>query len=236
MQENVRLECRNSLLRSLSESDHASLRPLLQPVELGFRKRLQSANRKIDHVFFPECGLASIVAIGGGERRQTEVAVVGWEGMVGLPIILGNDRSPYEIFMQIEGHGHSMPAEAFRDQLNVSPSLRLKSLHFAHVLGIQMGYTALANSRGRLEERLARWLLMAEDRSKSADLHLTHDFLALMLGVRRPGVTMALQGFEAEGVISTSRGAIVINDRDGLEEAANGLYGAPEAEFERLFG
>jgi CRP-like cAMP-binding protein len=112
-----------------------------------------------------------------------------------------------------------------------SASLVKALLKFVHVFGVQSAYTALANAHGKIEERLARWLLMAQDRIGEDELILTHEFLSLMLGVRRAGVTVALQHFESTGLISTSRGSITIKDRDGLEESANGLYGTPEAEF-----
>jgi CRP-like cAMP-binding protein len=108
-------------------------------------------------------------------------------------------------------------------------------LRYAHVFGVQSGYTALANARGNIEERLARWLLMTRDRVDDDEMLLTHEFVALMLGVRRAGVTTALQVFERRGLIETARGSVTIKDRDGLEESANGLYGPPEAELERMF-
>jgi CRP-like cAMP-binding protein len=226
---------RNVVLDHLSDHDFALLEPSLTKVELPFRRRLQSANRRIDTVYFPESGLASVVAVAGGERKQSEVAIVGYEGLVGIPIILADDRSPQEIFMQVEGEGQSMPALAFREALDQSESLSRTCLHFAHVFAIQGAYTALANARGNIEQRLARWLLMAQDRLQRSELALTHDFLALMLGVRRPGVTVGLQHFATRGIISHARGSVTILDREGLIESANGLYGGPEAEFERLF-
>lgn len=109
-------------------------------------------------------------------------------------------------------------------------------LLFDHVFQIQMGFTALANSRGKLEERLARWLLMAQDRVSGPDVVLTHDFLALMLGVRGADVSVALNRFEEQALVAVERGSIKILDREGLEEQANGFYGLPEAKFERVFG
>jgi CRP-like cAMP-binding protein len=235
MQAKARVRRRNAVLDHVSDKDFAQLEPLLQPVELGFRKLLQSSNRKVDAVYFPESGLASVIAIGGGERKQTEVAVIGREGFVGIASVLGADRSPHDIFMQVEGEGHSLPAHDFRELVHTCPSLLRACLHYVHVYAIQAGHTALANARGSIEERLARWLLMAQDRIGGPELQLTHDFLALMLGVRRAGVTVGLQHFEQQGLISTGRGAIVILDRDGMIESASGLYGGPEAEFERLF-
>jgi CRP-like cAMP-binding protein len=115
-----------------------------------------------------------------------------------------------------------------------SPSLVFCLMRYAQVLAVQIEHTALANAHGKIEERLARWLLMAHDRLEDDDLHLTHEFLSIMLGVRRAGVTTALQ-LETSGLISTKRSCVTVLDRDGLEKATNGLYGVPEAEFERLF-
>jgi CRP-like cAMP-binding protein len=228
-------EQRNRLLNALSSSDLALLQPHLEPVPLAFRERLQSANREVKNIYFPETGLGSVVAIGGSERRQTEVAVVGREGMTGLPVVLGAGRSPYDIFMQVEGDGQRISAVDLCAAMDQSVTLLRGFLRFAHVFAIQTGHTALANAQGKIEERLARWLLMAHDRVECDQLVLTHEFLALMLGTRRAGVTVALGHFEAKGVIETARGAVTVLDREGLEECANGLYGVPEAEFERLF-
>jgi CRP-like cAMP-binding protein len=147
MQAKAPVRRRNAVLDHVSDKDFALLEPHLESVELGFRKRLQSANRKIDAVYFPESGLASVVAVGGGERKQAEVAVIGREGFFGIPLVLGADRSPYDTFMQVEGEGHSVPAQVFREVLEKSPSLRRTCLHYAHVYSIQAGYTALANAR-----------------------------------------------------------------------------------------
>jgi CRP-like cAMP-binding protein len=225
----------NRILDALSGSDFAILQPHLEPVPLKFRERLQSSNRQVKHVYFPECGLASVVAIGGGERRQAEVAVIGRDGMTGLSVVLGTDRSPCDVFMQVEGNGQRISADNLRAAMDESSTMLRCFLRYAHVFAVQSGYTALANARGKIEERLARWLLMAHDRSEGDTLELTHDFLALMLGTRRAGVTTALGHFESKGVVETARGAVTVKDRDGLEECANGLYGVPEAEFERLF-
>lgn len=226
---------RNAILNALPPTDFALLQPHLQSVPLPFRQRMQSANRRIRTVYFIESGLGSVVAIGGGERRQAEVAVIGREGMTGLPLVLGADRSPCEIFMQVEGSGQSIGADQLAKAMDQSITMTRCFLRFAHVFAVQASYTALANAKGTIEERLARWLLMAHDRLGSDTLELTHEFLALMLGVRRAGVTVAVQHFEAKAIIQTARGAVTVIDRDGLEECANGLYGQPEAEFERLF-
>ena len=137
--------------------------------------------------------------------------------------------------MQVEGSGQAIGADQLSGAMEQSVTMVRCFLRFAHVFAVQSSYTALANARGKIEERLARWLLMAQDRIGSDSLELTHEFLALMLGVRRAGVTTALQQLESKAVLQTARGAVTIADREGLEECANGLYGHPEAEFERLF-
>ena len=235
MEKPVRTGLRNRVLACLSSSDLALLQPFLEPVKLKFRQKLQSANRQVQSVYFVESGIASVVAIANGSRAQSETAVIGREGMTGLPVILGTRRSPCEIFVQVEGKGQCIPADSLLKVINESRSLHDVLLHYAHVFLVQAGYTALANAHGKVEERLARWLLMSQDRVEEDELIMTHEFLALMLGVRRAGVTVALQDLETKGLIATARGAITIRDRDGLEESANGLYGVPEAEYERLF-
>jgi CRP-like cAMP-binding protein len=226
---------RNAILDALSPADFTLLQPHLESVPLPFRRRMQTANRRIKTVYFIEGGLGSVVTIGGGDRRQAEVAVIGREGMTGVPVVLGAERSPCEVFMQVGGRGQSIDADKLSGAMDKSKTLAKCLLRFAHVFVVQGNYTALANAHGKVEERLARWLLMAHDRICSDVLELTHEFLALMLGVRRAGVTTALQYFESKGVVSTGRGAVTIQDREGLEECANGLYGHPEAEFKRLF-
>lgn len=224
----------NRLLARMPGSDLALLQSHMKPVTLKFRQRLESANRKTENAYFIEQGLASVVAI-STDRRQAEVAVVGREGMTGLPVVLGADRSPNEVFMQVEGRGQCIAADALRNSMRTSTSLSAYLLRYAHAFSVQTTQTALANAQGKIEERLARWLLMAQDRMGSAELSVTHEFLAIMLGVRRPGVTMALHQLEARNLISTARGNIAVVDRDGLQHTANGFYGTAEAEYRRLF-
>ena len=147
-------------------------------------------------------------------------------------MIHGADRSPCDVFMQVEGAAHRITAQKLQEAIDQSITLLRCLLRYA----IQAHYTALANARGNIGERLARWLLMARDQLDSDEMLLTHEFLALMLGVRRAGVTEALQAFESKALLETARSSLTIKDREGLEECANGLYGPPEAEYERLFG
>jgi CRP-like cAMP-binding protein len=224
----------NRILSALSRPDFLLLEAHLQPVTLKFQQRLEASGRKVRGVYFIESGLVSAVGVGGAERREAEVCVIGREGLTGLPVILGVDRSPIETVVQVKGRAQCIAADALRQAIDQSSSLRSWLLRYVHLYVVQIGHTAIANARGKIEERLARWLLMAHDRSDGDALALTHEFLALILGVRRAGVTAALNELEAKALISTKRGCITIADRQGLEAAANGLYGVPEAEFKRL--
>lgn len=223
----------NRILANLANGELGLIKPYLQPAELGFRQRIESPNRKIKKVYFIESGIVSTVAVGDG--RRAEIALVGFEGMTGLAVVLGAERSPNEAFIQAEGRGQCIGADDLRRVMEKSPQLTRSFTRYAHALAIQVGHTALASARGTIEERLARWLLMAHDRLIEDELVLTHEFLSLMLAVRRAGVTIALQELEGRGLVETARGSVTILDRDGLEECSNGLYGVPEGEFDRLF-
>jgi len=226
----------NRLLAALSPSDLATLKPNLQPLPLEKGKTLESANKKIENIYFPDRGMASVVGSVTGRGREVEVGIIGLEGMTGLPVIFGNHRSPHQTFVQIAGEGQRLPAAALRSALTQSKTLQQLLLKFAQSFMIQTTHTAIANARGTLEQRLARWILMSQDRTMGGEVALTHEFLSLMLAVRRPGVTEALQGLSEKGLIHHSRGTVTVIDRDGLIEQANGLYGVPESEYDRLLG
>ena len=223
----------NGLLASLSGSDFALLEPNLSAVDLPVRRQLENRNRRIEHAYFLRRGLASLV-ISGGANHSIEVALVGKEGMTGISLLLESDLAVHETFIQTPGDGWRIGTDDFRAAIAKSPSLHKALLRFAHVTLTQMSFTALANGRYRLEERLARWLLMAHDRAEGEVVVLTHEFLSVMLGVRRPGVTNALNALEKRGIIMARRGAITITNRSALQEAANGSYGAPETDYRRL--
>ena len=225
----------NRLLSRLTAPDLGLLRPHLKDVDLPLRKRLETPRKIIEQIYFPESGFVSVVADGVANQR-VEVGMIGLEGMTGLAVLLGTDRSPNETFVQNAGKGLRMPATELRKAMERSGTLRSHLLLYAHAFLVQATQTARANSRSKLEERLARWLLMAHDRLGTDDLVITHEFLSMMLGVRRPGVTVGLNLLERAALIRIHRGVISIIDRTGLKRAANGAYGVAEAEFSRLFG
>jgi CRP-like cAMP-binding protein len=211
----------NLILSRLSRDDLALIQPHLEPVDLPLRKVLGQANKKITAVYFPQSGIASVVVNTG---KPIEVGLIGREGMTGLALVFGGDRDNNETYMQAAGQGQRMRANDLRNVIERSRTLHSSLLRYAHAFLNQTTRTAVANGRSKIEERLARWLLMAQDRVGSPELPLTHEFLAMMLGVRRPGVTVACQQLEREGVIARRRGRIVICNREALEKLSNGTY------------
>ena len=221
---------RNKVLSSLSEEDADRLIPQLQPVEFEVRHVFFNANQTIKSVVFPEAGFASVVAT-SGSGHSLEVGIIGSEGLIGVPVILGEARSPHQSYAQVAGHGHQIEAKRLWAAMKQSWPLADVLLKFAYAFLIQVAHSALANGRFTIEARLARWLLMAHDRVERDDVALTHEFLSMMLGVRRPGVTTALNTLESNGVIRATRGHISICDRRRLERIAGACYGVPENEL-----
>ena len=224
----------NKLLASLSTNDFDLLEPHLEPVALGIRKSLEKPNQRISAAYFPESGFASVVAVQGG--KNVEVGLIGREGMTGLPIVLGNHRSPHATYIQAAGEGKCIPSTELRKATETSQSLRNALLKFVQAFGVQTTHTAISNAQAKLDIRLARWLLMAHDRIADDVLPLTHEFLSLMLAVRRAGVTDALNMLRKRKLISYKRGEITVRDRKGLERTAGESYGTPESEYRRLIG
>ena len=182
-----------------------------------------------------ERGIASVVARSPA-GLPAEVGVVGREGMVSSSLVLGVDQIPHLTEVQIAGSALRMERAALANLLDDCASLRAVLLRFAHVAALQNAHTALANAVHPVDERLARWLLMCHDRSDSDDLALTHDYMAVMLSVRRPSVTGALHVLEGDGFVTAERGHITMRNRGALEAFAADAYGRPEAEYRRLIG
>ena len=227
---------RNRLLAGLSEDDRALLMPSLEHVELPPRQAIEQAGRLIVHVHFPESGCLSVMAHGPGRNRRIEVAQIGYEGMSGLGVVLGDNRAINDIVVRIAGVGWQIGADHLGAAMRRSTTLYQHLLHYVHAFIAQASQTALSHGRAKLEERLARWLLMSQDRFNADRLIITHDFVAETLGVRRAGITLALHMLESKGLIRSARNQITICDRDGLAEQANGSYGIAEAVYARLFG
>jgi CRP-like cAMP-binding protein len=224
---------RNHLFAKMRSDDWSLIAPQLEPITLKERQVVEVPGKPITHVYFIEIGVVSIVAVNADDHR-IEVGVIGNEGMTGVPLVMGDTRAQHSGYMQIAGNGYRMPAAAFTEALQKSTSLSALMLKSAQAFMIQTAHTALANGRAKLEERLARWLLMAHDRMDTDAVPLTHEFLAVMLGVRRAGVTVALHSFEQRGFIAMRRGQLTLINRPGIEQVAGSFYGMPEAELKRL--
>jgi CRP-like cAMP-binding protein len=219
----------------MAADDLALLAPFMQHCDLPLRMMLVTPGVPIEAVYFVEQGIASVVAR-TASSQEAEIGFIGFEGMTGSALVMGDDRSVHACYVQLAGRAIRVESGPFNTALAASSSLRPFLLRFVNSLQTQTGCTALVNARLKLEERLARWLLMCDDRVPGERLTITHEFLAIMLGVRRPGVTVGLQLLEGRSLIRARRGEIVIRNRAGLVELANGSYGEPEAEYARLIG
>ncbi|MFT8246186.1 Crp/Fnr family transcriptional regulator [Roseomonas sp. BN140053] len=225
----------NRLLAALPAESLTRLLPQLTPVELAFRQVLQLPETPIATVYFLQTAWGSMIAtLEDGDGA--EVGLIGHEGVVGLPVILGDDRDDLEAMIQNPGTALSMSAAALRDEMARDPALRALLLRYALVHHGQVSRTAACNGRHYTEQRLARWLLMAHDRSQGDEFPMTHELLALMLGLRRSGVTVAAGALQKAGLIRYERGRITITDRSGLENATCECYGVTRRALDRLLG
>ncbi len=227
---------RNRLLAVLAPDDLARLRPHLEPAALSLGETPTEPGRPIAHVLFPEAGIVSMLAVAPDKRRRIEAGMIGREGMVGLPVVLGTDDELHETLVQGDMRGWRLRSDVLHRAMAKSPALHGVLLRYVQTFMAQTAHTLLANTTRRMDERLARWLLMTRDRLDGDDLPITQPFLSRMLGANRPGITLALRKLGAAGLIRNARGRITVLDRAGLEAAAGGSYGAPEAEYARLFG
>jgi hypothetical protein len=231
----VQAAVRNKLLLALDAVDFARLVPYLEPVQLPRLYKLSSPGMIADYCYFPDAGIGSIVAeVSGG--RKAEIGIFGREGMSPTALIMHVPTTPYSIFMQVAGHGHRIQSMRLSHAADESLALRTLLLRYAQTMAVQASFTALSNATGNIEQRLARWLLMCQDRSDSNIIALTHAFLSIMLAVRRQSITTALHVLEGRYLITAERNQITIRDRPGLEAFAGGAYGPAEDDYRRLVG
>ena len=226
---------RNLLLASLPSHDLAPLWPALESVRLEVGDSVFESETPIRHVYFPETAVVSLVS----EFRDggtIEVGTAGCEGMAGLPVFLGEDRASVRAFIQVPGMTMRMEAQRFAQLASVPGPLHQMMLRYAMAFLTQVTQTAACNGAHLVEQRCARWLLMTHDRVEGDELHLTHEFLAAMLAVRRAGVTLAMRALQDAKLVSYSRGRVTIIDRDGLERASCECYCTVHKHFEHLLG
>ena len=226
----------NLLLRSLSGADSALLAPHFERVKLEQGASLFKPNEPIETVHFPESGVASTVAEQEG-GDLVEIGLYGRDGMSGAAVVLDAGQSPQASMVQVgDMTSLAISSERLLEACDGSRGLLNTLLRYVHTLSVQTALTAAANAHYALPERLARWLLVCHDRVEGDHIELTHEFMAMMLAVRRSGVTVTLHALEGSGCIKAKRGLVTVTSREKLEEIAGDSYGAPEAEYRRLIG
>lgn len=224
----------NRLLQALSRADFALLAPHLERVPFAVGDEIAATGERIAWVHFPEAGIAGILDHTEGDRRLA-IGLVGLEGMLGWPLVLGEERWPHDVAMRAEaGTAIRIAAPALAAALDGSATLRRTLLRFAQVFGVQVGQSVCSALIHPVDRRMARWILLYHDRVEGDEICLTHEEFRLMLGVRRSSVTDALHKLEAERAVRGLRGRVVVRDRARLLELAGGTYGAPEAAYRRL--
>jgi CRP-like cAMP-binding protein len=224
----------NQLLAALSESEYENLAPHLETVSLRTGQILYEPYELIEFVYFPNRAIVSLVAI-MEDGATTEVGLIGKEGMVGLPVILGSNYSTSRAIVQIANSAVMLSTDILKREFARGGQLQKLLLLYTQALLTQVSQTAACNRQHVIEERLARWLLSVQDRIEKDEFLLTQEQIAYMLGVRRSGVTVAANILQQAGMISYSRGRIQIRDRQALEATACECYRLAKQEFERLF-
>jgi CRP-like cAMP-binding protein len=223
----------NLLLEGLGARDRQKLFADMEPVTLKPGDTLSESGRRMSHVFFPVDSAASLIVIGAG-HSPLEVGLVGREGMLGVPLILGASNAAFRSVVQIAGRAWRMDAARFTGQLDANPALRQRMNRYAHVRLVQIAGTVGCKSSHRVEGRLARWLLMSRDRARTDELALTHECLSGLLGVRRAGVTLAATALRRNNLIRYARGHIELLDLRGLAAVACPCYANDKATYARF--
>jgi CRP-like cAMP-binding protein len=225
----------NRLLASLPRRDARRFVAACESVDLNFAQPLYRAGQRIEHVYFPIKTIISLVSSLDG-HSSLEIGMVGDEGMIGIPLVLDMKTSPMAAMVQAAGTALRMDAERFKQELEQSLALRRCMKRYIHVLISQFAQTAACSRLHMVEARLARWMLMSQDRAHSDQFHLTHEFLANMLGIRREGVTTAASSLRAKKLIRYHRGNIQVLDRGGLQAASCSCYLVDREVYEAVFG
>ena len=226
-------EVRNYLLQGLSGPDFQLLQPHLRLISTKLRQTLIQPHQPITQLFFPEVGYVSVTA--GANSKGIEVGMIGREGLVGAsPVLLESDITPFHEFVQCPGEVLAIDTTGFRAAIEHSSTLKRLTLRYLQTRLLQAQQTAYANTIHNVRVRLALWLLMCHDRLDSDEIPITHEALSLALGVRRAGITTAIQVLEGNCLIKAQRGRLTIQNRQGLIALADGRYGIAEAEYTRL--
>jgi CRP-like cAMP-binding protein len=215
---------KNELLLAAPAREFDLIQPHLELLDLPHRQILHEASQKIDYIYFLNAGMASLVIL-TSDGRSVEISIVGREGLVGAPWVVGVLRGPYRTIMQIPGHGYRIRGNIFWDLMSDTPELRQVLNKYVLIQGLQVAQIAACNRLHEIDQRLARWLLMCQDRVNSERLPVTHEFLAQMLGTGRPSVSLAAGMLQRADIIENLRGVVRVIDRKKLEDAACECYG-----------
>lgn len=224
---------KNRLLAAVPQEDLQRFFLDLDPVSLSLRQVLHQVGASLEHVYFLEQGVASVLT-NMADGSTIEVGMIGMEGMVGVPALLGGEISAQQIIVQVPGDALRMSAALCKAAFDQSEAVRRVTLRFAEAMLNLSAQTAACNRLHSIEQRCARWLLMAFDRTQSETIPITHEFLASMLGVRRAGVTNTAGELQRSGLIRYQRGQLTLVDRDGLEAAACECYRIDHERLNRL--
>ncbi len=225
----------NQLIAQLPRSERVRLKQLCSPVQLTLEDVLCNSGDGLRHVYFPVDGFISVIANTGG-HPGLEVGMIGREGMLGAHVALAVVRAPLQALVQGAGLAWRVDVPRFRSLLLTSPVLQRTLLRYVYVLMSQFAVSAACLRFHEIEPRLARWLLMSEDRAHTNQFRITQEFLAYMLGVRRVGVTGAARALQKRGLIAYHRGAMTVLDRSALETAACSCYQIDKLAYSQQLG
>ncbi|MBT2785167.1 MULTISPECIES: Crp/Fnr family transcriptional regulator [unclassified Halomonas] len=223
----------NSLLRLLTEEELTHLLPSFEKVTLTLGQSLSESGKQMSHVYFPLDAIVSLLCV-MEDGASTEIAVVGYEGVVGVSLFMGGETTPSRAIVQSAGQAYRLKGQLLKNEFYRAGSMQRLLLRYTQALLTQMAQTAVCNRHHSLDKQLCRWLLLSLDRLHSNELLMTHELIANMLGVRREGVTEAAGKLQRAGLISYNRGHITVIDRPGLEARVCECYSVVKNEYDRL--
>jgi CRP-like cAMP-binding protein len=233
--QSVQAQCKNLILAGIPPAEFDLLSGRLVRIDLELGETLHHHGALIDYVYFPEIGFISSMAV-LSDGQPIELGLIGAEGMAGVSVLLGATHATNETMCQTGGGAHRLSVTALKEAVALAPRLGRLLLSYIHVFNVQVCQTAACNAHHEVVQRLARWLLCAQDRSGVPELSLTQDLIAVMLGVRRATVSVAASALQKAGMIRYVHGKITVVDREGLEDVSCECYEAVASEYRRLYG